>query len=313
MTTTTPTKTRGLGRGLGTLLSNTPFDLQALSHSHDKERDPTNLPIEKLQPGKYQPRQFLSGHENASLHELAESIRAQGVIQPIIVRPVGANRYEIIAGERRWRASQLAGLSSVPVVIRDVPDNAAIAMALIENIQREDLNALEESQALKRLQDEFKLTQIQVAEAVGKSRVAVTHALRLLDLPQEVQQFLRESKIDRGHAKALLSLGLSDQSKAAGIIIEKNLSVRETEKLIQQWAPKASLHQVNNLIKPTKQTKNPTDPNIGSLERKLSDQLHTSVIIQHNAKKNRGKIMVHYRNLDILEGILSKLNVNSMA
>ena len=287
---TTSTKARGLGRGLSTLLSNVPFDISALAKS--PENTATRLSVEKLQPGKYQPRKFLS-QEN--LQELAESIRAQGVIQPIIVRPVSQNRYEIIAGERRWRASQLAGLTEVPVVVRDVPDNAAIAMELIENIQREDLNVMEEAQALKQLQDEFHLTQQQVSEAVGKSRVAVTHTLRLLELHSSVQKYLHSGKMDRGHAKALMSLAPSEQSKAANIIVTKVLSVRESEKLIQQW------HKATPVFK----TQKLPDPNIGSLERKLSDKLGTPVIIQHN-KRGRGKLVIHYRNLEALDGILGR-------
>lgn len=287
---TTATKARGLGRGLGTLLSNVPFDISALAKS--PEQTITRLPVESLQPGKYQPRKFLS---QESLQELAESIRAQGVIQPIIVRAVAQNRYEIIAGERRWRASQLAGMKEVPVVVRDVPDNAAIAMALIENIQREDLNVMEEAQALKQLQDEFHLTQQQVSEAVGKSRVAVTHTLRLLELHPDVQKYLHNGKMDRGHAKALMSLASSEQSRAANIIVTKVLSVRESEKLIQQWHHVAPGFKIKKL----------PDPNIGSLERKLSDKLGTPVIIQHN-KKGRGKLVIHYRNLEALDGILGR-------
>lgn len=290
---TTATKARGLGRGLGTLLSNVPFDISALAKTSDNNTPASKLPVEKLQPGKYQPRKFLS---QDSLQELAESIRAQGVIQPIIVRPVAQNRFEIIAGERRWRASQLAGLKEVPVVIRDVPDNAAIAMALIENIQREDLNVMEEAQALKQLQDEFKLTQQQVSEAVGKSRVAVTHTLRLLDLHPDVQKYLQNGKMDRGHAKSLMSLSQSEQPRAANIIVTKVLSVRESEKLIQQW---------HKGVTPVFKTKKISDPNIGSLERKLSDKLGTPVIIQHN-KKGRGKLVIYYRNLEALDSILTR-------
>ncbi|MDX2164145.1 MAG: ParB/RepB/Spo0J family partition protein [Gammaproteobacteria bacterium] len=288
---TTSAKSRGLGRGLGTLLSNVPFDITALAKT--PEIGAALLPLEKLQPGKYQPRKFLS-QEN--LQELAESIRAQGVIQPIIVRPVSQNRYEIIAGERRWRASQLAGLKEVPVVVRDVPDNAAIAMALIENIQREDLNVIEEAQALKRLQDEFKLTQQQVSEAVGKSRVSITHTLRLLDLHPDVQKYLHSGKMDRGHAKTLMGLAITEQARAANIIVTKVMSVREAEKLVQQWYKGT----------PAATPKKMPDPNIGSLERKLSDKLGTPVIIQHN-KKGRGKLVIHYRNLDALDGILGRL------
>lgn len=293
MTTVSVLKKRGLGRGLSNLLSDTTFDLSAMTSATSNEEKTSQLAVEKLQPGKYQPRQMFS---QESLQELAESIRTQGIIQPIIVRKTSTAMYEIIAGERRWRAAQLAELSNVPVIIRDVSDNDAIAIALIENIQRENLNALEEAHALKRLQDEFKLTQLQVAEAVGKSRVAVTHLLRLLDLHPAVQELLQKTSIDKGHAKALMGLSLADQSKAVMIIVNKNLSVRETEKLIQYWG-------INHSAIKTKKS---VDPDITALERKLSDQLSVPVMIQHN-KKGRGKLVIHYRNLDILEGILEKI------
>jgi ParB family chromosome partitioning protein len=282
-------KKRGLGRGLSNLLSHTNFDLETITKSEDKT---SKLSVEKLQPGKYQPRQTLS---KESLQELAESIRVQGIIQPIIVRKISSTNYEIIAGERRLRAAILAGLTEVPVVVKDVPDEAAIAMALIENIQRENLNALEEAHALKRLQDEFKLTQLQVAEAIGKSRVAVTHLLGLLELHPDVQKLLLNQIIEKGHAKVLSSLSLSDQSKAANLIADRKLSVRETEKLIKNW------HTA-----PTYKIKKSIDPDIGALERKLSERLSTPVIIHHN-KKGRGKLVIHYRSLDTLEGILGKL------
>jgi ParB family chromosome partitioning protein len=294
--TTPALKKRGLGRGLGNLLSDTALDIRSFT-SPDKEKT-THLAVEKLQPGKYQPRQTLS---QAALQELAESIQAQGVLQPVIVRKTASLQYEIIAGERRWRASQLAGLTEIPVIIRDVPDNAAIAMALIENIQREDLNALEEARALKRLQDEFHLTQQQVAEAVGKSRVSVTHLLRLLELHPFVQASLGAEEIDKGHAKVLMGLSLADQARAAAIIVQKGLSVRETEKLIQQWSSSSNPVSHASIL-----VKKAIDPDIQALEKKLSDYLGTSVTIHHN-KKNRGKLVIHYRNLDILDGVLSKL------
>lgn len=291
MTTTLAVKKRGLGRGLTHLLS----DNLTLSQNNTEEKT-THLPIEKLQAGKYQPRQVFSPEP---LQELAESILAQGIIQPIIVRKLPNLRYEIIAGERRWRAAQLAGLTEVPVIVRDVPNEAVVAMSLIENIQREDLNALEEALALKRLQDEFHLTQQQVAEAIGKSRVTVTHLLGLLDLHPDVQKYLQENKIDRGHAKTLTRLSLADQAKAVSFIVTRNLSVRETEKMLQQWTSSPSTQKIKKTL----------DPNIGALERKLSDQLSTPVMIQHS-KKGRGKLVIHYRNSDILEGILEKFNVS---
>jgi len=292
--TTSVLKKRGLGRGLSNLLSDTAFDISSITSATSGEEKTSQLAIEKLQPGKFQPRQIFS---EGSLQELAESIRTQGIIQPIIIRKTDSAQYEIIAGERRWRAAQLAGLSKVPVIIRDVPDNTAIAIALIENIQRENLNPIEEARALKRLQDEFQLTQLQVSEAVGKSRVAVTHLLRLLDLHPDVQDHIQKTSIDKGHAKALMGLSLGDQSKAVMIIINKNLSVRETEKLIQNWGINHSMTKI----------KKPVDPDISALEKKLSDQLSAPVMIQHN-KKGRGKLVIHYRNLDILEGILEKIS-----
>jgi len=290
--TTATLKKRGLGRGLSHLLSDTSLNFSA----NKTEEKTTHLPIEKLQAGKYQPRQVFS---QEPLQELAESIQAQGIIQPIIVRKLANLRYEIIAGERRWRAAQLAGLTDVPVIIRDVPDEAAVAMSLIENIQREDLNPLEEAHALKRLQQEFNLTQQQVAEAIGKSRVTVTHLLGLLDMHPEVQRYLQENKIDRGHAKTLMRLSLPEQVKAVSIIVSKGLSVRETEKLLQQWHTSPQTQKIKKTL----------DPNISGLERKLSEHLATPVFIQHS-KKGRGKLVIHYRNNDILQGILEIFDIS---
>jgi ParB family chromosome partitioning protein len=288
MTTTLAVKKRGLGRGLSHLLS----DIALHTPSQSTEETTTHLPIEKLQAGKYQPRQIFL---QEPLEELAESIRAQGIIQPIVVRKLANLRYEIIAGERRWRAAQIAGLAEVPVIVRDVPNEVVMAISLIENIQRENLNPLEEAHALKNLQHELNLTQQQVAEAVGKSRVAVTHLLGLLALHPEVQTYLQENKLDLGHAKTLMRLSLPEQAKVSTIIVTKNLSVRETEKLLKQW---------QSPLSPTK-PKKAFDPNISALERKLSDQFSTPVIIKHS-KKGRGKLIIHYRNNDILEGILEK-------
>lgn len=281
-------KKRGLNRGLSHLLSSVPFEINEV-----KESALSRLPVEKIQPGKYQPRTHLSPE---ALQELADSIKAQGIIQPIVVRLINPQKYEIIAGERRWRAAQLAGLTEVPVVIREVPDEAAIAMALIENIQRENLNAIEEANALKRLIEEFAMTHQQIAESIGKSRVTVTNLLRLLELHPVVRNFVERGLLEQGHAKVLLGLALNQQEKAAEIVIHKNLSVRETEKLIHQW------QQQSNITS----KKKTSDANITHLEQKLSDQLGTPVNIQHS-KKGKGKIIIHYKNLDILDGILERL------
>lgn len=259
------------------------------------EQSVQKLPVDLIQRGKYQPRQEMTV---AALQELADSIKAQGVIQPIIVRNIGGERYEIIAGERRWRASQLAGLTEIPVVIRNVPDEAAIAMALIENIQREDLNAIEEAQALQRLLDEFQLTHQQVAEAVGKSRAAVTNLLRLLSLSEEVKQMLARNEIEMGHARALLALSPMQQLALAKQIFTKALSVRETERLIRQ--------QLLQLHKPSVAAK-PISPDVHRLQRQLTDKLGTQVRFVQGGK-GKGKLVIHYNSLDELDGILSHIH-----
>lgn len=301
MATKSLQKKRGLStsRGLSHLLSEHRETSSSLSSS--AQESVTTLPVEKLQSGKYQPRKSFSPEP---LQELADSIRAQGILQPILVRKLPNMRYEIIAGERRYRAAKLAGFDEVPVIVRDIPDESAVAVALIENIQRENLNALEEAQALKRLQEEFHLTQQQVAEAVGKSRVNITHLLKLLEMHPDIQQHVQSGEIEKGHAKALMGLSLIDQAKACKIIRTKNLSVRETEKLVQQW-PSKTTPNAGFLQSTKKNTRQ--DPNIQSLEKQLSDKLSTSVLLQHNAKKGRGKLVIHYRNLDVLDAIIGKL------
>ena len=292
---------RGLGRGLDALLS-------ASAHTaDDKAAAPTpgeastnqgqalrELPIDLIQRGKYQPRRDI---ESDALQELADSIKAQGVMQPIIVRPISDSRFEIIAGERRWRASQLAGLDSIPAVVRDVPDDAAIAMALIENIQREDLNPIEEATALQRLQQEFKLTQQEVAEAVGKSRSAVTNLLRLMSLQDDVRRLLEHGDLEMGHAKALLGLDGASQSQAARTVVGKALSVRQTEALVRQLQDG----------KPPKKATTATDPNIRHLQDDLAQRLGSKVQIQHTAK-GKGKLVLKYNSLDELDGILKHMN-----
>ncbi|MDR1849087.1 MAG: ParB/RepB/Spo0J family partition protein [Zoogloeaceae bacterium] len=281
-------KSKGLGRGLGALLSG------------DGEQEPDeqrNLPVEHLVPGKYQPR---SRMDETSLAELAASIKAQGIVQPILVRPVkakpGAERYEIVAGERRWRAAQLAGLERVPALVRIIPDEQALAMALIENIQRENLNPLEEAQGLQRLIDEFKLTQQQAADAVGRSRPAAANLLRLLKLCEPVKEMLFENRLDMGHARALLPLEAANQIQLAQRIAQKGLSVREAERLAGRSLnpPKAA------------EEKKPVDRDVLRLEEELSDLLGTNVRVLTN-KKGAGHISIEFGDLDQLEALLGRL------
>lgn len=256
------------------------------------------LPIELLQPGQYQPRKIMT---DDALEELASSIKAQGVIQPIVVRSVGEKKYEIIAGERRWRASQLAQLDEVPCLIKDIPDEAAIAMALIENIQREDLNAMEEATALQRLMQEFSLTHQQTADAVGKSRTTVTNLLRLLTLTEPCRVMLERGDLEMGHARALLSLTSDDQTLVARSVVAKGLTVRETEKLVRKH------------LSPVKTTTSNTkaDPHIEQLERSISDKLGAPIAIQHGAK-GKGKISIQYNSLDELDGILRHMGIEQL-
>ena len=287
-------KRRGLGRGLDALLATS----QSASRSEDGEAvtsqnsELRKLPIEFLQPGKYQPRKDMSPE---ALEELASSIRSQGVIQPIVVRLVSTDKYEIIAGERRWRAAQLAQLDVVPCLIKDVPDEAAVAIALIENIQREDLNAMEEAQALDRLMNEFELTHQEVAEAVGKSRTTITNLLRLNNLNDDVKLLVEHGDIEMGHARALLALEGESQSEAAQIVSGKALTVRDTEKLVRKILEPAE-------PKPPKEI----DPDVKSLVNKLSDNLGAKVSIDHNAK-GKGKLVINFNDLDQLDGILSRI------
>jgi len=280
-------KMKGLGRGLDALLSGSD------KPQGDEQR---NLPVERLRPGKYQPRTHM---DQESLAELAASIKAQGVMQPILVRAIdstpGAERYEIVAGERRWRASQLAGLSEVPVLVRSIPDEQALAMALIENIQRENLNPLEEAQGLQRLIDEFGLTHQQAADAVGRSRPAASNLLRLLQLTGAVQDLLMSGKLDMGHARALLPLPGAQQVAVAQRIVQKGLSVREAERLVQQI-----------LTPPEKAAERPVDRDLLRLQEELSDVMGATVAIRSN-KKGAGKITIEFGDLDQLDGILGKL------
>ncbi|MCW8108882.1 ParB/RepB/Spo0J family partition protein [Alteromonas ponticola] len=287
-------KKRGLGRGLDALLATSqasPATEQDRTVAEQSEL--SKLPIEYLSPGKYQPRKDMSPE---ALEELASSIRAQGVIQPIVVRKTSAQRYEIIAGERRWRASQLAQLDVVPCIIKDVPDEAAVAIALIENIQREDLNAMEEAQALDRLMVEFELTHAQVAEAVGKSRTTVTNLLRLNNLKDDVKLLLEHGDIEMGHARALLALEGEQQSQAAQIVSGKGLTVRDTEKLVRKFLEPAP-------PKPEKVV----DPDVEQLVTRLSENLGANVSIDHNAK-GKGKLVISFSDLEQLDGILAKIH-----
>lgn len=285
-------KKRGLGRGLSALLEGS----QVTVNGGDAQSQPDfrEMPIDLIQRGKYQPR--VDMHPE-SLKELADSIKAQGVVQPIVVRPLNDadGRYEIIAGERRWRATQMAGLQMIPVVVRDVSDQATIAMAIIENIQREDLNPIEEARALQRLIQEFELTHQQAAEAVGRSRVSVSNLLRLLELNPDVLTMVEHGDLEMGHARALLALELASQCSAAHQVVAQGMSVRETERLV-----KALLQED---VKKDNTSKAGVDPDVRRLEQALSEQLAAVVKVQHTSK-GKGKLVIHYNSVDELDGIL---------
>jgi len=292
-------KKRGLGRGLDALLGSSRED-DAPPAANLTQAAPgesaTRVPLERIDRGRNQPRREF---DPDSLRELADSIAAQGVIQPIVVRPLDGNRYEIIAGERRWRASQQAGLYDIPVVVRDVDEQTALAIALIENIQRDDLNPLEEAGALHRLLGEFGLTHQQVAEAVGKSRTTVTNLLRLLELEDEVKSLLDQGRLEMGHARALLGLKGPAQIGAARQVVARGLSVRETEKLVRRLqgieADPLAGHPRPEL-----------DPNIRQLQDDLAERLGARVAIQHGGKGS-GKLVIAYNSLDELDGILGHI------
>lgn len=276
-------KLKGLGRGLDALLSGS-------QDSHVLAESLRNLEINLLQPGKYQPRTSM---DQSSLVELAESIKAQGVMQPILVRPVADACYEIIAGERRWRAAQLAGLTQVPAIIREVPDESALAMSLIENIQRENLNPLEAAMGIQRLIKEFGMTHQTAGEALGSSRSAISNLLRLLNLAAPVQDLMMQGKIDMGHGRALLALPAAKQIELANLIAHKQLSVRETEKLIkrfEQTPVKREIRQDRDLLR---------------LQEDMSSKLGANVVIKPG-KRGAGNLIIHYTSLEQLDGILSK-------
>jgi len=280
------TKHKGLGRGLDALLG-------AETRRSAGDDELVQLPVTSLRPGKYQPRTRM---DEGSLAELAASIKARGVIQPIVARAVGSSQYEILAGERRWRAARMAGLESVPAVVREVPDEAALGIGLIENIQREDLNPLEEANGLKRLIEEFRLTHEQVAGAIGRSRVGVTNLLRLLDLAPAVQSMLQEGRIDMGHARALLALSKARQVEVAEQIAAKGLSVREAERLVQQ----ATLPPAAKAAAPR------LDADSRRLQEELSESLGASVHLKPRAS-GKGSVVIDYSSLDELSGIVKRL------
>ncbi|MBA1186424.1 ParB/RepB/Spo0J family partition protein [Stutzerimonas nitrititolerans] len=287
------TKKRGLGRGLDALLGGANVSVMQEQAVQADARELQHLPLDLIQRGKYQPRRDI---DPVTLEELAQSIKAQGVMQPIVVRPIGGGRYEIIAGERRWRASQQAGLEKIPAMVRDIPDEAAIAMALIENIQREDLNPIEEAMALQRLQQEFQLTQQQVADAVGKSRVTVSNLLRLIALPDEIKTLLSHGDLEMGHARALLGLPLEQQVEGARHVVARELTVRQTEALVRQW--------LND--KQVAKAEPKGDPDIQRLEQRLAERLGSPVQIRHG-QKGKGQLVIRYNSLDELQGVLAHI------
>lgn len=291
------TKKKGLGKGLDSLLGSTPIPLEQADTENTADRR-TTLPIDAIKPGPYQPRSIF---DEAAIDTLAESIEQHGVIQPIVVRPCDDaatdTRYEIIAGERRWRASQVANLDVVPVIIKTIDHQSALAVALIENIQREDLNAIEEAHALQKLHTDYQLTHAEVGKAVGRSRTSVSNLIRLLDLHQDVQQAVLEKTIDMGHARALLACEASLQPEIAKQVSAKGLSVRETEALVKNY--------LNTATSPHKSSKK-KDPDVIALEQQLSEKLGSKVNISAN-HQGVGKITINFRNLDVLDGIIQQL------
>ncbi|KPP96738.1 ParB/RepB/Spo0J family partition protein [Marinobacter sp. HL-58] len=286
-------KKRGLGeRGLGALLQGSRVNLDQELKDHDGEL--REVPIDLIQRGRFQPRRDM---DPAALQELADSIRQQGVMQPVVVRPIAEGRFELIAGERRWRATQMAELDRIPAIIRDVPDDAAIAMALIENIQRENLNPIEEAFALQRLQDEFGLTQAQVAEAVGKSRTTITNLLRLISLSEDVRVMLEHGDLEMGHGRAMLTLQPEQQMQVAKQVVAKSLSVRQTEALVRR---------VQQETPGRKKARGELDPNIRALQDDLAERLGARVSIDHG-QRGKGKLVIEYTSLDELDGILGHI------
>ncbi len=287
-----------LGKGLNELLSTPVFDEEApeegVKASRTNKSDSLlTLPVEDIKPGPFQPRLTI---QHDGIEQLAESMRSQGVLQPILVRAKAQGKYEIIAGERRWRAAQLAGIFNIPAVIKDISDETAYAVALIENIQREDLNPIEEARGLKRLADEIKLTHLQVAEAVGKSRASITNLLRLLTLNEDVQELLEQGHLDMGHARALLGLRGQMQSQVAKTVVARGLSVRETESLVSK---------LQDGGRQETKASSAEDPNIRRLQQDLSEKLGAAVKISHSPRNGQGRLVIRYSHVDQLEGILS--------
>lgn len=288
-------KKRGLGKSLDALLAYTSTETQNTTETESPSKEKlSQLSVDHIQRGKYQPRRDMDAQ---ALNDLANSIRTQGIIQPLIVRPIGS-KFEIVAGERRWRAAQLAGLTEVPVIIRHIPDEAAIAIALIENIQRENLNPIEEALALQRLIEELGMTHQQVAEALGKSRTSVTNLLRLLVLPEEIRTMLERGMLEMGHARTLVTLPESLQIEAAQAILARDLSVRETENFVRRLQTPIA-----------KKAQKSLSPDILNLQEDLSRQLKLRVAIQCNAK-GKGKLVIHYRNLSELDGLLEQFQTD---
>ena len=286
-------KKRGLGRGLDALLGVGHPERHA---AETPAGGVTTLPVDLIQRGRFQPRRDFNAE---SLRELADSIRVQGVVQPVVVRPLGEGRYELIAGERRWRAAQMAELHEIPAVVRDVPDQAAMAMGLIENIQRDDLSPLEEAGALQRLLDEFGLTHQEIAQAVGKSRATVSNLLRLLELNDDVKAALEARQLEMGHARALLGLRGPPQSEAARVVVHRGLSVRETEALVRRLLERAEEPE-----EARRETR--LDPDIRRLQDNLCERLGARVEIRH-AKTGKGRLVISYGSLDELDGILDRI------
>ena len=287
-------KKRGLakGRGLDALLGSIQkeklqLEVQALDHGQLKQID-----VNQLKRGAYQPRRFINEQD---LQELAASIKKHGVMQPIVIRPIENDEtpYEIIAGERRWRAAQIAGLTEVPAIVRDLTDQVAIALALIENIQRQDLNPVDQAMALQRFHEEFGLSHQEIADTVGKARTTVSNLLRLLSLDDEIKDLMQQGQLDMGHARAILTLKAKDQLQIANIVIEKSLSVRQTEQLVRDW----------NTPKQEK-AKNPLEPDVQQLTQKLAERFSASVKLDYN-KQGKGKLVISYNSLDELDGILN--------
>jgi ParB family chromosome partitioning protein len=292
-------KPKGLGRGLDVLLGE---DRPPAPAPGDENRPPPTLPVSALQPGRYQPRTRM---DEASLQELAASIRQHGLMQPIIVRPVGGGRHEIIAGERRFRAAQLAGMDDVPVIVRDVSDQNALAMALIENIQREDLNPLEEAQAIRRLIDEFSFTHEQASEAIGRSRSATSNLLRLLNLAPPVQTMLLAGDLEMGHARALLALDRADQILAAHRVVEKRLSVRDTERLVAERLAGPDMPRAG-----APAARRAADPDLLRLQERIAEHLNAPVELVADAR-GKGRMVIRFDSVEQFEGLRAALGLDA--